>query len=127
MKEIKAYIRRSKMNEVVEGLKSVGVKVMSIISVERIGAFVYPQASRLSLDRVTDHSMVYKLEIVCRKNDSDRIIEAIKKLAHTGAKGDGAIFVSNVEHTIKIRSGEEGVITLDRYDESSDDKESDLL
>ncbi len=115
MKEIKAYIRKSKMTEVLEGLKSIGVKVMSVIPVERIGLFENPQASGLDLKRTTDHFMVSKLEIVCRKEDINMIVDIIKKTAHTGAKGDGAIFISHVEHTIKIRTGKEGVITLDTH------------
>ncbi len=122
MKEIKAYVRRSKMNEVVDKLKDVGVKVMSIIPVERIGTFENPQASELDLERVSDHSMVSKLEIVCRKEDVELIVDTIKQHAKTGVKGDGAIFISQVEHTIKIRTGKEGVITLDSHCPSSNEK-----
>ena len=106
-------------NEVVEGLKAVGVKVMSIIPVERIGAFVDPLASGLALDRTRYHSTVFKLEIVCRKEDTNLIVEVLRNIAHTGAQGDGAIFISSVERTIKIRSGSEGVITLDSHVSSS--------
>ncbi len=113
MKEIKAFIRRSKKDEVVEGLRAIGVKVVSIIPVERIGTFLNPEASELDLNRVTDHSTVIKLEIVCRKEDTDLIVGTLQKLAHTGAQGDGVIFISSIEHTIKIRTGEEGEITLD--------------
>ena len=115
MKEIKAYVRKSKMNEVIEELKAIGVKVVSVIPVERVGSFENPLASGLDLKRSTDHYMVSKLEIVSRKEDTNKIVEIIKKIAHTGAKGDGAIFISHVEHTIKIRTGKEGVITLDSH------------
>ncbi len=119
MNEIKAYLRKSKMNEVVQGLKDLGVKVMSIILVERIGSYMHTQASELDLHRQTDISTVIKLELVCRKKDTDLIVNALKKLAHTGEQGDGAIFISPVERAIKIRSGEEGEITLDSHNSSS--------
>lgn len=115
MKEIKAYVRRSKMNEVIKGLKDVGVKVMSVIPVERIGSFENPQASELDLDRSTDHSVVAKIELVCRKDDVEKLVKIIKEVAHTGVKGDGAIFISSIEHTIKIKTGKEGEITLDSH------------
>lgn len=113
MKEIKAYVRRSKMDDVVHGLKSIGVKAMSVISVEGIGALADPESSELSLNYVTNYSMVYKLEVVCREGDAPQIVEKLRELAHTGAKGDGVIFISDIERAIKIRSGDEGEFTLD--------------
>ena len=113
MKEIKAYIRRSKMDDIVHGLKSIGVKAMSVIAVEGIGALADPETSELSLNYVTNYSMVYKLEIVCRESDTQRIVDTLLDLARTGAKGDGVIFISDIERAIKIRSGEEGEFMLD--------------
>ncbi|MDX9857616.1 MAG: P-II family nitrogen regulator [candidate division Zixibacteria bacterium] len=113
MKEIKAYIRRSKMDDIVHGLKAIGVKAMSVIPVEGIGALADPEASELSLNYVTNYSMVYKLEIVCRESDAHCIVDTLLGLARTGAKGDGVIFISDIERAIKIRSGEEGEFTLD--------------
>lgn len=113
MKEIKAYVRRSKMDDIVHGLKSIGVKAMSIIPVEGIGALADPGASELSLNYVTNYSMVYKLEIVCRESDTQRIVDTLLNLAGSRAKGDGVIFISEIERAIKIRSGEEGEFTLD--------------
>ncbi len=120
MKEIKAYVRRSKMDEVVHGLKAIGIKAMSIISVEGIGALVDPDEKELSLNYITEFSSVYKLELVCREDDTDLILDTLKKLAHTGLKGDGVILVSNVERAIKIRTSEEGEFTLDSPYKSTD-------
>ena len=113
MKEIKAYVRRSKMDEVVHGLKAIGVKAMSVIPVEGIGALADPGESELSMEYITNYSMIYKLEIVCRKGDASLIVETLRKLAHTGARGDGVIFISDIERAIKIKSGDEGEFTLD--------------
>jgi len=114
MKEIKSFIRRSRVDEVVHGLKAIGVKAMSITSVEGVGAFVDPPHGELSIDYITTYSRMYKIEIVCRAEDVDLIVATIQRLAHTGEKGDGAIFVSNIERAVKIRSGEEGCFILDR-------------
>jgi nitrogen regulatory protein P-II 2 len=38
----------------------------------------------------------------------DRVIEAISKAANTGKIGDGKIFVSSLEQTVRIRTGETG-------------------
>jgi len=35
-------------------------------------------------------------------------VQVIQEKAHTGERGDGRIFVTNVEKTVNIRTGEEG-------------------
>jgi nitrogen regulatory protein P-II 2 len=42
----------------------------------------------------------------------ERAIEAIEKSARTGKIGDGKIFVTSVEHVIRIRTGETGASAL---------------
>lgn len=123
MKEIKAFVRRSKMDEVVHGLKTLGVKAMSVIPVEGIGALADPEGSELSLSYVTNYSMLYKLEIVCRRDDVDQVVDVLLSTARTGSRGDGVIFVSDVERAIKIRSGEEGEFILDRPEDSAEPEE----
>jgi nitrogen regulatory protein P-II 1 len=52
------------------------------------------------------HSKVIKMEIVCEKEDVDKIVNIIQVNARTGKSGDGLIYVSDVEKRIKIRTGE---------------------
>jgi len=49
-----------------------------------------------------------KLEVAVEDGLVDQVIEAICKVANTGKIGDGKIFVSNLEQTIRIRTGETG-------------------
>ena len=48
-----------------------------------------------------------KLELVVKEADLDEAITAISTAAKTGKIGDGKIFVSSIERTIRIRTGEE--------------------
>jgi len=120
MKEIKAYLRRSRMDEVVHALRAIGVTSMSIISVEGIGALADPEESELSIDYVTAYSHVAKLELVCREADMRRIVGVIQKLARTGDPGDGIIFVSTIDDAIKIRTGDKGRFVRDQPREEED-------
>ena len=36
----------------------------------------------------------------------DKAVEAIVRTARTGQIGDGKIFVSSIDHTVRIRTGE---------------------
>ena len=49
-----------------------------------------------------------KLEIAISDKLLDQTLEAISKAAATGKIGDGKIFVTTLEQTIRIRTGESG-------------------
>ena len=49
-----------------------------------------------------------KLEVVIKEDQLERCIEAITTAARTGKIGDGKIFVTAVEHVVRIRTGETG-------------------
>ena len=53
-----------------------------------------------------------KVEVVISKIPVDQVIEAAKKTLYTGHIGDGKIFVYNVSHVVKIRTGEEDFAAL---------------
>ena len=47
-----------------------------------------------------------RLEIVVSDNLADQVIETISKTARTGKIGDGKIFVVDVSHAVRVRTGE---------------------
>lgn len=108
MKEIKAYIRVNKAEEVIAALEAAGAPGCAAIEVKAVGASAVPEEEYLSIDYVEEVSPVTKLELVCRDADADRLVEAIMKSAYSGRKGDGMIFVSEVARAVRIRTGETG-------------------
>ena len=48
------------------------------------------------------------MEIIIHDELVNDVINAITKSAQTGRIGDGKIFVTNLEDTIRIRNGEQG-------------------
>lgn len=51
---------------------------------------------------------IVKLEVVCSDKDLDRLVEIIRRVAHTGDAGDGMIFIAPVTNAIRIRDGRSG-------------------
>jgi nitrogen regulatory protein PII len=47
-----------------------------------------------------------RVEIVVDDPQADRVVEAICSVANTGQIGDGKIFVSTIDHAVRIRTGE---------------------
>lgn len=108
MKEIKAYIRLDKAEDVIHALEKAGVPGLTAIEVKAIGTAVDTTRARYSLNYIERVSPITKLEVVCRNEEVERLVDVITKKACTGRKGDGIIFVSDVNTAVKIRTGERG-------------------
>jgi nitrogen regulatory protein P-II 1 len=105
MKEIKAYIRKVKVEEAVHALERAGVSDMTILDVMEVGGQADPQSLRLSIEIIEKYARVSKLEIVCSDERVAHIVKTLREAAFTGSPGDGIIYVTPVEQAIKIRTG----------------------
>ena len=105
MKEVKAYIRCNKAEDVMTALEEIGITDVTLIDVMGVGTLADPRKAKYSVRCIQKYSEVAKLEVVCKDDDVHRIVETIRKSAYTGLPGDGMIFVSSVEMAIKIRTG----------------------
>lgn len=110
MKEIKAYIRPVKLDEILERLEEGGARDITVIRVHAIGELADPEANRRRIVRShrEKYSAVVKLEMVCRDEEAEPLVEIIRDHGRTGARGDGRIFVSPIEEAVSIRTGTRG-------------------
>lgn len=99
MKEIKAYIRRSCLDSVVNALAH--IENLSGVSLSTVSGF---GRSRGRL-RFVDFETHVKVEVVCSDTLELEVIAAIQKNACTNQRGDGKIFVSEVEKVQRIETG----------------------
>jgi len=107
MKKIEAIIKPFKLNDVREALTNIGIKGMTIIEVKGIGQQKGHTELYAGNDDMADFISKTKIEVVVEDGVYKRCIEVISQAARTGKIGDGKIFVSPVEHVIRIRTGEE--------------------
>lgn len=109
MKEIKAYIKPHKLSEITVALHKVeGLTGMSVVEVKGFGRSRGKEAPRRIVEDLIDYVPHVKIEIVCSDEMVEEIISIIQNKAHTGLRGDGKIYVSNIETAIRIQTGEEG-------------------
>jgi nitrogen regulatory protein P-II 1 len=113
VKEIKAYVRDSMIEEVADALESSGVTGMTITHVQAILEWADPDHFKYSLDTITKYTKVVKLELVCKDSDVSRLVNVIRTHAHTGRSGDGMIFVTDVQEAVKIKTGATGEKALE--------------
>lgn len=109
MKEIKAYIRCSRVEDVIHALREIGVDNMTVIDVMALGkGLMDPQHFKYSIDCVEKYSEVAKVEITCADRDVKDIVGAIQSECHSGERGDGIVIISDVDQAVKIRTGDTG-------------------
>lgn len=109
MKQIKAIIKPEKLDEVKAALKDAGCCGIMVTEIEghgRQGGIAQSwRGEKYELDLLPKVSV----DIVVKDSDVDKFIGVILISATTGDdKGDGKIFVYNVERAIRIRTGDEG-------------------
>ncbi|MDW6003048.1 P-II family nitrogen regulator [Vibrio mangrovi] len=106
MKLINAIIKPFKLDDVREALSDVGIEGMTVSEVKGFGR----QKGHTELYRGAEYQVDFlpkvKLEIATQGDNVDRVVEAIIKAAHTGKIGDGKIFVYDLSHAVRIRTGE---------------------
>lgn len=108
MKLITAIIKPFKADDVREALSELGVSGMTMTEVKGFGRQKGHTELYRGAEYVIDFLPKVKLEVAVSDELSDQVVEAICKAANSGQIGDGKIFVSDLEQTIRIRTGETG-------------------
>ena len=111
MKKIEAIIRKTKFEEVKEALLAADIEWFSYYDVRGEGKM---RQARIYRGVMYDTSSIERvlLNIVVRDKNVERTVEAVQSAARTGEIGDGRMFVSPVEDTMRIRTGERGDVAL---------------
>ncbi|MSO88859.1 MAG: P-II family nitrogen regulator [Rhodospirillaceae bacterium] len=106
MKLIVAVIKPFKLDEVREALTSLGVQGLTVTEVKGFGR----QKGQTEIYRGAEYTVNFlpkvKIEVAVPDSLAERVVEAIQKAAKTGKIGDGKIFVLDVGHVVRIRTGE---------------------
>lgn len=112
MKEIKAFIRVGRADEVLEALVEEGFPNATLGHVLSVSPNPDPDESVVSMEFGRKVNRMVKLELICSDKDVTKGVETIRRAAWSGQPGDGVVAVSNVGHLVKIRTGEESVDAL---------------
>ena len=112
MTKLEAVIQPSRFEAVKEILTEIGIGGMTVTDVRGHGRQKGHTESYRGREYSIDLLPKVKIEMVLAENQVDAAVDAILKTASTGKIGDGKIFLSKVEETIRIRNQERGVVAL---------------
>ncbi|MEO1650498.1 MAG: P-II family nitrogen regulator, partial [Pseudomonadota bacterium] len=109
---VTAIIKPFKLEEVRQSLTELGIEGMTVTEVKGYGR----QKGHTEIYRGAEYAVSFlpklKIEIVVDTANAEQAVDAIVKSAKTGQIGDGKIFVSAVDNTVRIRTGETDAAAL---------------
>ncbi len=108
MKMVTAIIKPFKLDDVRDALSEIGVQGITVTEVKGFGRQKGHTELYRGAEYVVDFLPKVKIEAAVSSDLVEQVIESISKAANTGKIGDGKIFVTEVEQTIRIRTGETG-------------------
>jgi nitrogen regulatory protein P-II 2 len=108
MKFVSAVIKPFKLDDVREALSEIGVRGITVTEVKGFGRQKGHTELYRGAEYVVDFLPKVKIEVVLEDALVDGVIETLCKAANTGKIGDGKIFVTALEHVVRIRTGETG-------------------
>lgn len=108
MKLVVAMIRPSKLDEVKEALRSVGVAGMTVSEVQGFGR----QRGHTEVYRGAEYQVDFvpkvRIEVIADEDEAELVVKTIVESARTGRIGDGKVMVVPFEQLVRIRTGERG-------------------
>ena len=106
MKLVIAIIKPFKLDDVRDAIGDLGIAGLTVTEVKGYGR----QRGHTEIYRGAEYAVNFlpkvKIEVAVPADRADRVVEAIASTAKTGQIGDGKIFVLDLEHAVRIRTGE---------------------
>jgi nitrogen regulatory protein P-II 2 len=106
MKLVVAIIKPFKLDEVRQALTSIGVSGMTVTEVKGYGRQKGHTEIYRGAEYVVNFLPKLRIEIAVASGLADKAVEVITAAARTGQIGDGKIFVTPIDHALRIRTGE---------------------
>jgi len=109
MKLVTAIIKPFKLDDVRQAVADIGVQGITVTEVQGFGR----QRGHTELYRGAEYRVDFlpkaKIELAVDDAITEQVVEAITNVARTGKIGDGKVFVTELQHAVRIRTGEIGM------------------
>lgn len=108
MKKIEAVVQSEVSRKVVKAVRDTGVGGVTLIESLGQGAGYRPEIAGKQIEFNSTDIII----TIVKDSQVNSVISAIMNSAHTGNKGDGKIFVTNVEESYDISTKDKSVDTI---------------
>ena len=113
MKQIIAYIRPAVLERVTEALRAIdGLTGMSVMEIKGFGQGKGASCRDLDDTEITYFCKKVRIELMASDAIVWEVVDTIRESAWTGERGEGKIYVLNVEEAVRIRTNERGAAAV---------------
>ena len=106
MKMISAVVKPFKIDDVRAALTGIGIEGLTVSEVKGYGR----QKGQTEIYRGAEYAVHFlpkiRIDVAVEDKRAKDVIDVIQAAAATGRIGDGKIFVSDLSHVVRIRTGE---------------------
>jgi len=106
MKLVIAIIKPFKVDDVRDALREQGIAGMTVTEVKGYGRQRGHTEFYRGAEYVVNFLPKMRIEVAVDADRVDKVVEIISTAARTGQIGDGKIFVTGLDHAVRIRTGE---------------------
>jgi nitrogen regulatory protein P-II 1 len=108
IKLVTGIIKPHILDVVKDALKAAGVSGMTVTEVRGFGRQGGHTETYRGAEYAVDFIPKVRVEVLCSEEAAQSIVDIIQTTANTGKIGDGKVWVGDVEHQVRNRTGEEG-------------------
>ena len=106
MKKLECIVRPEKVGDIKSALGALGIHGMTTSEIRGVGR----QKGHTEFYRGSEYKVDFlpkvKIEVAVPSDQANKVVDAITSAAKTGQIGDGKIFVFDIDHAVRIRTGE---------------------
>ncbi len=102
MKQIKAFVHRNRVSDLIHELAAAGFQRLSLFEVKGLLRALNAREQQFSVEFGDQVISEVQLELFCEDDDVPRAVEIFQRLGRTGRSEAGWLYVSHVEQTIAI-------------------------
>ncbi|MCZ9308387.1 P-II family nitrogen regulator [Corynebacterium uberis] len=106
MKLVTAVVKPFTLPDVRAALEQVGVRGMTVTETQGFGQQNGHSEVYRGAEYATEFVPKVRIEVLIADAQLDEVVDAITEAAYTGKAGDGKIWVSPIEHVVRVRTGE---------------------
>lgn len=102
MKQIKAFVHRSRVGDIIHALEDAGFDRLSLFDVKGLLQALRGREQEFSVSIGENVISEVQIELFCKDAEVDTAVEVLQHVGATRHANSGWIYVSDVEHAIAI-------------------------
>ena len=102
MKQIKAFVHRNRVSDLIHQLAAAGFQRLSLFEVKGLLRALNAREQQFSVEFGDQMISEVQLELFCEDDDVLRAVDIFQRIGRTGRSEAGWLYVSHVEQTIAI-------------------------